>query len=262
MKDLLSFTILIGVTWGLSALAAGPHVETFDSDYAGWTPTNNVTTTMTWTNGYARFRFNPTSAPPLGFEAGLLSSPASSGGSFAGDYFAVGTPMVGFDFYFETYPCPSIYIELVASDTNSIRMSYSTSGLASQTWYRLMSPLVDGWFPTGDVNAVAGDVIRVRIGVARPNIPITDAAAFRIDNVFLLSVPHASVMTESGGHLVTSWSSLRDGSSYTVEYSTNLLAGWSSITSFLAGASTHSTTNVISSPVQFHRLRAPVLAPL
>ena len=257
------------VLWALlfqPALAAGPYTETYDSSLNGWVTSNELgsTAAWSWTNGYARLRFSA-ATPPDSTQSSLVSLTNASGGFFYGSYYAVGYPMIGFDFFCENIAPPLLYVSIASASNTIIRYILpDEGGIATQTWYRVMLPVdMTGstkWFPSNHVEQVTEDVRHLAVAIKRPNFNVT---YFRVDNVFLTALPYAYSLGLMSGEPVTIWESLRDGSTYEVQVSTNLLdmGGWTSVTSFTASGSSGVVTNGTDPTPKFQRIRVPVLAP-
>ena len=267
MKRIASLVLTIWALQFPPAQAAGPYTETFDSSLNGWVTSNELgsTAAWSWTNGYARLRFSA-ATPPDSTQSSLVSLTNASGGFFYGSYYVAGYPMVGFDFFCENIVSPLLYVSIVGSSNTIYRYVLPDEGIIeTQTWYRVMLPVdtlgLVTWFPTNEVEKAAEDVRHLAVTIKRPDFNIT---FFRVDNIFLTSLPYAQSLGLVNGEPVTIWEPLRAGSTYTVQTSTNLLnmGGWTSVTSFTASGSSGVVTNGTDPTPKFQRIRAPVIAPL
>ncbi len=276
MMRFASLVLAIGALLSPAARAAGSYTETFDAGLNGWVTSNNLENSgsWAWTNGYARLLFSPSGAPFDSSESALLALTNASGGFFSGSYYVLGYPMVGFDFFCENAPPPQLYAFLSSATNGNLFAATNTAfryiealSIATQAWYRVLLPVDSdssgAWYRSDSepIEPLVDDVRHVAVAFKKPE-PASGTYVFRLDNIFLTSLPYAQSLGLAGGGPVTVWGPLRTGSTYEAQASTNLSGAWTSNTTFFASNTTESVIHGAESGAVFQRIRAPVLAPL
>jgi hypothetical protein len=261
-SQLIAHSILV-VLWGISpsAFPASIYTERFEDDTGGWTTRSQGILPSAFSLGITNGTLSAQIAPYTGFGGDLSvyylsATGASRTANFVGNYRAAGALLIGFDVQAVNL-LPSRFELSLRGGDSGVNFVATSSIITTGQWYSFRLSMVNEasapWSGNiEDFEVVLSGVDELYFLMARAS---TNAATFLFDNVFIDRLP-ASTM---GGGGEMTWSHLREGESYRIDATTNLVASpvvWSSVTNFVA--STNFVTVAIEPdpdhPIRFYRM--------
>lgn len=240
VKRIQLFAVLLLAASG--AHAASLYTETFESSLAGWSDRDALKMTVTHAAGAghpgdAMQGAFSSQGIPVPEQDAFVATGALASAAFVGNYSAVTGLLIGFDFQ-AVEVLPAQLVLRLRSGTHRIERFLTSTLVATGLWHRLRIPLTSapdgGWSGNTEVfSAILTNVTRWEIEITRN----TGAAQrYRVDNVFLDSLPVADALTPE----FIRWADLRTQEFYRCEAASDgAVPVWTEVESFLATSRTH-----------------------
>ncbi len=206
--------------------AAAPtisHTETFSSGSAGWGWTGGVS----FASGEALFAFASQPGPPTPQSASIICSNGSDG-IFQGNYPEAGVRVIGFDFLSDS-KAPSVLTLTLRGDGKTYQRALAPLVVEPGRWYTLAVSVKSkdrgAWVGPGDESAFAGALAAVEQVAIKVDRADASAQTYRVDNVYIDSLPAAASWLAGTNGPRVAWGPLRSNRVYSLLVSTDLVSG-------------------------------------